>query len=41
MPEDIDRALRAGMSDYWTKPLDFRAFMASIESMFGPGPGPA
>ena len=41
MPEDIDRALRAGMSDYWTKPLDFRAFMASLESMFGPGPGPA
>jgi hypothetical protein len=37
MPEDIDRALRAGMSDYWTKPLDFRAFMASIEALFGPG----
>jgi CheY-like chemotaxis protein len=38
MPEDIDRALRAGMSDYWTKPLDFRAFMASIDALFGPGP---
>ncbi len=37
MPEDIDRALRAGMADYWTKPLDFRAFMASIEALFGPG----
>ncbi|MFY9513382.1 MAG: response regulator, partial [Rubrivivax sp.] len=37
MPDDIDRALRAGMSDYWTKPLDFRAFMASIEALFGPG----
>ena len=36
MPEDIERALRAGMSDYWTKPLDFVAFMASIESLFGP-----
>ena len=37
MPDDIDRALRAGMSDYWTKPLDFRAFMASIDALFGPG----
>ena len=39
MPDDIERALRAGLSDYWTKPLDFRAFMASIEQLFGPGPG--
>jgi CheY-like chemotaxis protein len=38
MPEDIERALQAGMSDYWTKPLDFRAFMASIEGLFGPAP---
>ena len=38
MPDDIERALRAGMSDYWTKPLDFRAFMAAIEQLFGPGP---
>jgi signal transduction histidine kinase/CheY-like chemotaxis protein len=38
MPEDIERALRAGLSDYWTKPLDFRVFMASIEQLFGPGP---
>ncbi|MFO1273256.1 MAG: PAS domain-containing protein [Rubrivivax sp.] len=38
MPEDIDRALRAGMADYWTKPLDFAAFNASIERMFGPPP---
>ncbi len=36
MPEDIDRALRAGMADYWTKPLDFRAFMRSLETLFGP-----
>ena len=35
MPEDIDRALAAGMSDYWTKPLDFRAFMASLDALFG------
>ena len=36
MPDDIDRALRAGMSDYWTKPLDFAAFMASLDRLFGP-----
>ena len=35
MPEDISRALAAGMSDYWTKPLDFRAFMASLDALFG------
>ncbi|WP_043818470.1 response regulator, partial [Rubrivivax gelatinosus] len=38
MPEEIQRALSAGMIDYWTKPLDFRAFMASIAAMFGPPP---
>lgn len=38
MPEEVDRALRAGMSDYWTKPLNFTAFMASLEALFGPAP---
>jgi CheY-like chemotaxis protein/anti-sigma regulatory factor (Ser/Thr protein kinase) len=38
MPEDIARALAAGMSDYWTKPLDFTAFLAALESLFGTGP---
>lgn len=38
MPDDIERALRAGFADYWTKPLDFRTFMASIEALFGPAP---
>ena len=38
MPEDIARALRAGMSDYWTKPLDFRALMGSMDALFGPAP---
>ena len=35
MPEDISRALDAGVSDYWTKPLDFKAFMASLDDLFG------
>ncbi|MDP1902107.1 MAG: PAS domain-containing protein [Rubrivivax sp.] len=38
MPEDIQRALQAGLADYWTKPLDFAAFMASLEARFGPAP---
>jgi hypothetical protein len=38
MPADIEKALQAGMADYWTKPLDFRAFMVSIEAIFGPPP---
>ena len=38
MPEDIDRALAAGCTDYWTKPLDFRAFMAGLDSLFGKPP---
>ena len=35
MPEDIESALRAGAADYWTKPLDFRAFMAALDTLFG------
>ncbi len=38
MPEDISRALEAGVSDYWTKPLDFKAFMASLDDLFGESP---
>jgi PAS domain S-box-containing protein len=38
MPDDIQRALRAGMQDYWTKPLDFGAFMNSLDTLFGPAP---
>jgi PAS domain S-box-containing protein len=38
MPEDIERALQAGFADYWTKPLDFRLFMSSLDSLFGPLP---
>jgi len=36
MPQDIERALAAGFADYWTKPLDFRAFMKSLDLLFGP-----
>ena len=35
MPGDIQRALQAGFADYWTKPLDLRAFMGSIDRIFG------
>ncbi len=41
MPDDIARALRAGMSGYWTKPLDLRTFMDAMDALFGPGPGHA
>jgi CheY-like chemotaxis protein len=34
MPQDIERALHAGFADYWTKPLDFKAFMASLDALF-------
>ncbi len=35
MPEDIERALKAGFDDYWTKPLDLRVFMRSLDTIFG------
>jgi CheY-like chemotaxis protein len=38
IPEEIERALGAGLSDYWTKPLDFKAFMASLDALFGKAP---
>ena len=38
MPEDIGRAREAGLDDYWTKPLDLRAFMCSIDQLFGAAP---
>jgi hypothetical protein len=38
MPEDIRRALDAGMADYWTKPLDFAAFLAQLDRRLGPAP---
>ncbi len=38
MPDDIARTLQAGAIDYWTKPLDFRAFMAALDGLLGPPP---
>jgi CheY-like chemotaxis protein len=36
MPEDMALARAAGFEDYWTKPLDFKAFLAGLERYFGP-----
>jgi CheY-like chemotaxis protein len=36
MPDDIQRALLAGFSDYWTKPLDVQAFFQSLDALFAP-----
>jgi len=33
-PEDSQRALRAGFKAYWTKPIDFAAFLAGIDAVF-------
>ena len=35
IPEDIQRALRAGIREYWTKPLDFKGFMTGLDRLFG------
>ena len=35
IPADIQRALKAGFDDYWTKPLDFRVFNATLDEVFG------
>ncbi|NRF68014.1 PAS domain-containing protein [Aquincola sp. S2] len=36
MPDDIQRALDEGFDDYWTKPLDFRRFMAALDLLLAP-----
>ena len=38
MPDDIRRAREAGFEDYWTKPLDLRAFLRAMDRLFGPAP---
>lgn len=37
MPEDIRRALAAGFAAYWTKPIDFKAFLAGLDERFPAG----
>jgi CheY-like chemotaxis protein len=36
MPNDIERALRAGAVEYWTKPLDFAAFLVALDRLLAP-----
>ncbi len=36
LPDDIARARQAGFADYWTKPLDFKIFIAALDDHFGP-----
>ena len=31
LPQDIDRAMKAGFADYITKPIDIESFLAKIE----------
>jgi CheY-like chemotaxis protein len=38
MPEDITRALQAGFSDYWTKPIDFKIFLGGLDALFAAAP---
>jgi len=37
MPEDIEKARRLGFDDYWTKPIDFRKFLAGLDTLAGAG----
>ena len=38
MPQDIERALAAGFADYWTKPIDFKRFLAGLDAAFAVAP---
>ncbi len=41
MPEDIERGLAAGFAEYWTKPIDFGAFLGALHQRFPVSPPPA
>jgi len=41
MPQDVERALAAGFAEYWTKPLDLRAFLRALDRLLGPAAEPA
>jgi signal transduction histidine kinase/CheY-like chemotaxis protein len=38
LPAEIERALRAGFADYWTKPIDFSRFEHTMAALFGDPP---
>ena len=38
MPQDIERALAAGFADCWTKPIDFKRFLAGLDAAFAIAP---
>jgi hypothetical protein len=40
MPEDVRRALAAGVADYWTKPLDVQRVTERLDRWFGPAAAP-
>jgi len=33
MPEDVEQALQAGFSEYWTKPLNLQQFLADMDAL--------
>jgi signal transduction histidine kinase/CheY-like chemotaxis protein len=37
MPDDVARALAAGFAEYWTKPINFGAFMRSLDARLNGG----
>jgi signal transduction histidine kinase/CheY-like chemotaxis protein len=41
MSEDIARARALGFDDYWTKPIDFKRFLADLDALAGAMPPPA
>ncbi|MEJ6005204.1 response regulator [Paucibacter sp. AS339] len=38
MDDDMRRAIAAGFLAYWTKPIDFKAFLAGLDAFFAPSP---
>jgi CheY-like chemotaxis protein len=37
MPDDVALAMTAGLDDYWPKPIDMNAFLATIDRLLKPG----
>ena len=35
MPDDVEAAMRAGAMAYWTKPIDFPAFVSQVAALLG------